>query len=104
MLLNFIMVGVVIAIVLGACEGRIAGRFILGVFISGFVGFLLRPSANLVGQLPFGVVITRGATLSGVDELFRGTAEISFNYMLAGAILGVIIFIALGILLDTRRG
>ena len=64
MLLNLIMLGVVIAIVLGACEGRIVGRLILGVFIGGLVGFLLRPSANLVGQLPFGVVITRGAALS----------------------------------------
>jgi hypothetical protein len=61
---------------------------IFGTIIGGLVGFLLRPSAPLIGQLPLGTVITRGGNLTGLDVLLRGTAETSFNYMLLGAIVG----------------
>lgn len=63
---------------------------IAGFFVGGCIGFLLRHAAFLVGQLPFGTVITRGSNLSGLDRLLISTAETSFNYILVGAILGAI--------------
>jgi len=64
---------------------------IAGLLIGGFVGFLLRPSVPLVGQLPFTTVITRGANLRGLDQLLLGHARTSFNYLIAGMILGAIV-------------
>lgn len=60
----------------------------LGLFIGGLLGFLMRPSAVLVGQLPFEMVITRGSALAGMNQLLIPTAQESFNVMLLGAILG----------------
>jgi len=102
--MSLIILGVVITIIIAAIKGsRAVGGAIIGVFLGGIVGFLLRPSANLVGQLPFGVVVTRGATLTDLDVLFRGTAELSFNYMMVGAIIGAVIFIALAKSLDNKH-
>jgi hypothetical protein len=67
----------------------------LGVMLGAFVGFLMRPNVPLVGQLPFGVVLTRGSYLTGLDTLVRSAAEQSFNYMLIGAIIGAVAFGAL---------
>ncbi len=53
----------------------------------------------LIGQLPFSIVITRGATLDGLDKMLVPLAQRSFNYMLAGAILGGIAGFA-----STKRG
>jgi hypothetical protein len=64
---------------------------LIGLIVGGGVGFLLRPTAFLVGQLPFGIVITRGEYLKGIDRLYKPTAEISFNYLLVGAIVGIVI-------------
>ena len=64
---------------------------IAGLLIGSFVGFLLRPSVPLVGQLPFTTVITRGANLRGLDQLLIGHARTSFNYLIAGMILGAIV-------------
>ena len=64
---------------------------IAGLLIGGFVGFLLRPSVPLVGQLPFTTVISRGANLRGLDQLLIGHARTSFNYLIAGMILGAIV-------------
>lgn len=64
---------------------------IAGLLIGGFVGFLLRPSVPLVGQLPFATVISRGANLRGLDQLLIGHARTSFNYLIAGMILGAIV-------------
>lgn len=64
---------------------------VIGLCLGVLLGFLVRPSIPLVGQLPFGVVITRGAGLKGVDQLLRPYAEQSFNYVLVGAILGGLI-------------
>ena len=61
-----------------------------GVMVGGFIGFLLRPSIPIYGQLPLSVVVTRGITLSGVDVLLTSTAEVSFNYLMIGTILGAI--------------
>jgi len=64
---------------------------IAGLFIGSFVGFLLRPTVPLMGQLPFSSVITRGANLRGLDQLLIGYARSSFNYLLAGMILGALV-------------
>ena len=63
---------------------------IAGLLIGSIVGFLLRPSVPLMGQLPFTTVITRGANLRGLDQLLLGYARTSFNYLVAGMILGAI--------------
>ncbi|MGO9239607.1 MAG: hypothetical protein ACLQBJ_02265 [Bryobacteraceae bacterium] len=70
---------------------RFVGGAILGGIVGAVLGFLLRPSLPLIGQLPLGVVITRGEYLTGLDVLFKSTAEQSFNYMLFGAILGAVL-------------
>jgi len=59
---------------------RFAGGAVLGGILGAFLGFLLRPSLPLLGQLPLGVVITRGEFLHGFDALFKPMAEQSFNY------------------------
>ena len=64
---------------------------IAGIFLGGVVGFLVRPSVPLMGQLPFTTVITRGANLRGFDQLLLGYARTSFNYLLAGLVLGAIV-------------
>jgi hypothetical protein len=64
---------------------------IVGILMGGVVGFLVRPSVPLMGQLPFSTVITRGANLRGLDQLLLGYARTSFNYLLAGLVLGAVI-------------
>jgi hypothetical protein len=64
---------------------------IVGILIGGVVGFLLRPTVPLMGQLPFTTVITRGANLRGLDQLLLGNAQSSFNYLVAGIILGTVV-------------
>src|SRR6185369_5937035 len=64
---------------------------IAGLVIGSVVGFLLRPSVPLMGQLPFTSVITRGANLRGLDQLLLGYARTSFNYLIAGMVLGAIV-------------
>ena len=67
----------------------------LGVLLGGLLGFLFRPSAPMIGQLPFDAVITRGGDLKGADYIFlKSTAELSFNYALGGAIIGCVVFTA----------
>jgi small basic protein len=64
---------------------------IVGLVVGGVVGFLLRPSVPLLGQLPFTTVITRGANLRGLDQLLLGYARSSFNYVVAGIVLGAVV-------------
>lgn len=64
---------------------------VLGILVGGYIGFLLRPSLLLVGQLPFEKVILAGINLKGVDQLFVKTAQTSFLYMALGAVGGLII-------------
>ena len=61
---------------------------LVGAVLGGAVGFLLRPSNILTGQLDFGTVITRGANLTGLDALLRSQAESSFNMMFFAALVG----------------
>ena len=67
-----------------------------GAVIGGTIGFLLRPSALLIGQLPFTTVITRGANLAGVDQVLVPLAQKSFNIMVAGAIIGAVVGAVIG--------
>ena len=66
------------------------GLVVVAIFIGAVIGFLLRPSLPLIGQLPFDVVLTRGANLQGVDLLAKSTAETSFNYIVVGALIGLV--------------
>lgn len=64
---------------------------IAGLLIGSVVGFLVRPSVPLIGQLPFSTVITRGGNLRGLDQLMLGYARSSFNYLIAGMVVGTIV-------------
>ena len=65
---------------------------VLGFFVGGFIGYLLRPSHPYIGQLPLETIITRGAKLDEFDSFLYGPmAGVSFNYIVAGAILGLFI-------------
>jgi hypothetical protein len=74
-----------------------------GLAAGGLVGFLLRPSVPLMGQLPFRTVITRGANLQGLDLLLTGYARTSFNYVVAGMVMGAVIGLILGFLMARQK-
>lgn len=76
---------------------------IVGLSIGGAVGFLLRPSVPLMGQLPFTTVITRGANLRGLDQLLLGYARSSFNYVVAGIVLGAIVGLIASIAIERSQ-
>jgi hypothetical protein len=76
---------------------------IVGLLIGGVVGFLLRPSVPLMGQLPFTTVITRGANLRGLDQLLLGYARSSFNYVVAGIVLGAIVGLIASIAIEKSQ-
>lgn len=59
-----------------------------GALLGGLVGYLLRPSIFLIGKLPFFTVITRGASLSGFEQILVPAAQESFNIMFIGVIIG----------------
>src|SRR5207244_2291021 len=66
-----------------------SGTILLGAFIGGIVGaifgYLLRPAIPLVGQqLPFEAVITRGASLKGLNQLLVVVAQQSLTYVVIG--------------------
>ena len=75
----------------------------LGSVVGGAIGFVMRPSVMLIGQLPFETVITRGSNLSGIDQILVPTAQSSFNVMLIGALIGAAVGFGLGRLLGARR-
>ena len=79
------------------------GLGIVGLIVGAFIGFLLRPSAMLVGQLPFETVVARGGNLRGLDQLLVPTAEASFNIMVVGAILGAVAGAIIGRLTTAKR-
>ena len=64
---------------------------IAGLIIGSVVGFLLRPNVPLVGQLPLTTVISRGVNLRGLDQLLLGYARTSFNYLVAGMVVGTVV-------------
>ena len=83
-------------------DGGISLGF-LGGIIGGYIGYLLRPSIPLIGQLPFGTVITKGSNLKGLDTLFISTAEVSFNYLIIGVLVGLSIGWIVGNLLTKKN-
>jgi hypothetical protein len=62
---------------------------ISGFIAGGLIALILRPSAPLIGQLPVETVFSRGAALTGLDEILVPTAERSFDLMLLGALIGL---------------
>jgi hypothetical protein len=86
----------------GKSKSLVVPLCVIGFFIGGLIGFLYRSSAFLIGQLPFDVVITRGANLKGVDQVLIPLAQSSFNNMIAIALIGALIGIAAGYLLSKR--
>src|SRR5438270_6436096 len=76
----------------------------VGLLLGGFVGFLLRPTVPLVNaQLPFETVITRGAYLTGTDQMFVSLAQTSFNYMLAVAVVGTVVGFTIGYFISVMK-
>jgi uncharacterized membrane-anchored protein YhcB (DUF1043 family) len=76
---------------------------LIGLLTGGFIGFLLRPTDALGRQLPFADVITRGASMEGLESaLMKTLAETSFNYLAAGAVIGLVAGAVIAYLL-TRR-
>jgi len=57
----------------------------------------------LIGQLPFGAVITRGSTLKGVDQLLVPLAQKSFNIMMAGLVIGAAVGLVVGYMIDQGK-
>lgn len=74
----------------------------VGFLLGSAVGFLYRPAAFLIGQLPFDIVITRGTTLKGIDQMYIPAAETSFNYLLGGGVAGAFAGIVAALLLRKR--
>lgn len=68
------------------------GNVVFGFLLGSVTGYLLRPSVPVVGQLPLKTVITRGTELKGFETMLVPYAETSFNYILAGAIMGACLF------------
>lgn len=83
--------------------GAVIGLGIIGFLIGGGIGFALRPSVPFIGQLPFEVVITQGSNLRGLDQVLVHTAQISFTYMMAGAVLGTLGGMVVGALLSKPK-
>jgi len=75
---------------------------LVGFLTGGFIGYLYRPSAFIIGQLPFDVVITRGANLKGIEQVFIPLAQASFNHMVALAAIGAACGVILGLLLSKK--
>lgn len=88
---------------MGNSKGALIGIGAVGCLAGGFVGFLLRPSAFMVGQLPFKHVITRGESLQGVERVFMSLAQESFNVMLTGAIIGLVAGLVIGYFTGRRK-
>lgn len=97
-----------LAVVLGlywlaSSEARlpVAGLTLLGALL----GFLIRPSAPEVGQLPFSTIIVRGAAgpFDEPDPVLVAVAQSSFNIVVAGAIIGLAVGIGLSVLAARRR-
>jgi hypothetical protein len=75
---------------------------IVGLLVGGFAGYLARPAAAVVGQLPFETVMNRGANLTGLQSLLVPTAKESFNVTVAGAAIGALVGLALAFALARR--
>jgi hypothetical protein len=84
-------------------NGPMIGIGVAGFLIGGLIAFLARPSAFLIGQLPFGIVISRGADLKGMDQMLVPLAQQSFNIMLIGAIVGAVAGMIIGNFIGKKK-
>jgi len=75
----------------------------IGTLVGGYIGFLNRPSVFLVGQLPFEKVIFAGNNLTGIDQVLVTAARTSFNYMLIGAVAGLVVGLILAAMIPGKR-
>jgi len=75
---------------------------VIGIIIGASIGYFYRPPAILTGQLPFGVVITRGGNLKGLDQIYLDVAKTSFNYLLIGGIVGGILGAIVGMKISNK--
>ncbi len=73
-----------------------------GFLAGAAIGYLYRPPAFLVGQLPFEHVISRGTTLKGLDQMFLEVAQKSFDYLVVGGIVGVVLGVAAALLYQRK--
>lgn len=78
-------------------QTRVTALGAAGFLVGAFLGFLARPAAPFMGQLPLEIVISRGASLKGLDQMLVPLAESSFNTMAAGAIIGVVVGIIIAV-------
>lgn len=60
-----------------------------GTIMGGYIGYLLRPTVPMLGKIPFPDLITRGSRLDGINPLLVSSARTSFNYFMAGVLLGI---------------
>lgn len=67
----------------------------IGLVVGAVTGFVTRPSLPMVGQLPFGIVISRGAGLKGLDQMLVGSAQESFSHCFWFTVFGGIFGFAL---------
>lgn len=88
---------------MGAREKVILVCAVVGLLVGGFIGYIYRPPAFLVGQLPFKAVITRGGSLQGFEQVYLSTARTSFNYLLSGGIIGMVLGTAAGFILSKGK-
>lgn len=84
-------------------NGQTIGFGAGGFFVGGLIGFLLRPSAFLVGQLSFGQVISRGSNFAGMDQMLVPLAQSSFNIMFGVAVVGAIVGALIGQYLSKKK-
>lgn len=75
----------------------------IGGILGGLFGYIYRPSAFIIGQLPFNHVISRGKTLKGLDQMLIPIAEKSFNYLFSGILIGVITGYILGVIVAKKN-
>ena len=99
----FLLAGILGLYWLASSETRLpaAGLTMLGALL----GFLLRPAAPDVGQLPFSTIIVRGAAgpFDEPNPALVAVAQSSFNVVMAGAILGLAVGLGLAVMASRRR-
>jgi len=71
---------------------------IIGCLAGGLVGYLVGTPPGL----SFGDVLTRGVFLEGINALARPAAEVASNYMLAGAVAGIVAGLGLASLMSNQ--
>jgi len=111
-LLAILFIVIIIAVAIGIRQsavhiqgknmGMAFGIGFIGIVVGGLLGYLLRPSAPLIGQLPFETVITQGANLRGLDQILVSFAQTSFNYLIVGMIIGGVCGALTGIFLKKK--